>query len=218
MARKSKRRFHYEGWVERGRGNFEDQKGWYCYLDSLRCIEHSKSGRRCSRRTVIGTNICWQHLLYQHNLKIKKMRHGLGLFAYKKDTDKVLRQGRRREVLFRPGDKLIGYGGHVLTKQNLDLRYGDNVAPYVIKENNDSFIDAACNRSVASIANHGTNKQANTKFTGRQLRLEATKNIKEGDEIIVNYHFNTRFNQADDQGRIPSTNNGKRFKMRHRTV
>ncbi|CAM9981922.1 unnamed protein product, partial [Heterosigma akashiwo] len=161
---------------------------WKCRLKSKRCVETKKSGGRCNRYTVIGTDVCWQHLLYEHNLKIKKMRHGLGLFAWKKDTKEVLRQGRRRQVLFRKGEILMGYGGEERTEERMQFLYGDNAAPYALEESDDLTIDAACNRTVGALANHGNNKQANTRFTKTPpTRIKATKNIKEGDEIIINY-------------------------------
>lgn len=214
----SKKKFYYKGWKEerKGSGNFVVTKDWNCRLKSHRCIEYTKSGGQCNRRTVIGTNICWQHLMADNNLKIKESRYGLGLFAWKKDTKEVLRQGRHREILFKPGQLIMNYGGTERSQRDMDQKYGDNVKPYAIREKNDLYLDAACDRTIAALANHGTNRQANARFTNGTIRIRARKNIKEGDEIIVNYNFSTRFDK-DNQGRTSSTQEGTRYKMRHYT-
>lgn len=156
-----------------------------CNLASERCVGHNKNGAQCKRATLIGSNYCWTHLRSQFHLRIKDSTipgAGKGLFA----DDPTQPAGA---VVFRKDDTLIGYRGEVISKQELDERYGgDYTAPYALQVNRNTCIDAACVRGVASTADASPNN-TNSRFSVHHntASLKATKNIRNGEEIFVSY-------------------------------
>ena len=81
----------------------------------------------------------------------------------------------------------MDYNGDVLTVSQLDKRFGYHTAPYTVRINKGLVEDASCRRSAGSLANH--NSKANAKLYAYQGRvyLRAIKNIKNGQEITVDY-------------------------------
>ena len=59
----------------------DDEVNFSCRLKSLPCEATNAKGHRCGKRSVIGTPLCWIHLLYQKHLRIKPAKYGQGLFA-----------------------------------------------------------------------------------------------------------------------------------------
>ena len=54
--------------------------------DCIRCSGHTKSKKRCSRRTCVTPGLCWQHTAMEEGLRVKKSSipgAGMGLFAAK---------------------------------------------------------------------------------------------------------------------------------------
>ena len=97
-----------------------DDACYQCRVKRFRC-EHKVAGTniQCKRQQYIGFSLCFQHLARDSHLKIASAtnpEHGKGLFATNLTKD--------QEVVFRKGDRIIEYNGDVLTKAELDNRYG----------------------------------------------------------------------------------------------
>ena len=170
-------------------------KTFGCQLYKLQC-EHisNKSGHRCRRFQIIGAGFCWQHLETDRHLKIKKstLPHGgLGLFAYNGTNNDAIVFSAPKKTKYgqRPGDFIIEYTGETLPRQEIDRRYGNYTAPYGADINKQFVTDAACLRSSGSIANHMSHSKANARLISNRtsIRLEATKNIRNGSEIFIDY-------------------------------
>jgi len=174
--------------------NHDEETKFECNLESHRCSGKTKNGSQCKRKCVIGFEYCYSHLLSVKNLRIKPAEFGKGLFAQK-------RKAEENEILFRKGDKIIEYKGETIDQNELDERYGDNTAPYGMRINKDTMIDAACKRGIGSLANHSARKANATyieirtqgKITG--VKIVANKNIRNNTEILVNYGRDYRFNE-----------------------
>ena len=162
---------------------------------------------------MIGTMICWQHLRQRHNLFIansnitqtvgrKEVPIGKGLFT-------VYDEQNPNAIIFREGEVILYYYGFPLTDQEYDQKYSAFTAPYVVgsKTRPDApLADAALFRSVAALANHRPAATCNANFeavyptanhTGDfRYAIVASKNIKGGKEIYVNYGQTYRMNRA----------------------
>jgi hypothetical protein len=160
------------------------------YLESRQCIATSHTGRRCTKRCIIGIPYCWIHLQYQHNLKIKKStipNGGLGLFAFNKQYAKD-----DNKVIFKPNQKIVQYIGEIVNSDTLQERYGDYTAPYAIQVKKNTYIDGALVRGVANLANHRPRASTQNARLGNpnqkgELYVVATKPIYHNQEIFVNY-------------------------------
>ena len=75
--------FKFEQWKENPNTEFD------CFLSSERCQHKNKSGRQCTRKTVMGVQRCWQHLKLHWKLRIKDTgtTMGLGVFAVGKTNN-----------------------------------------------------------------------------------------------------------------------------------
>ena len=174
-------------------------------LKSKQCEKHTKSGARCKKKVIIGAPICWQHLKSQMFLEVNNSTingAGKGLFARKPSAPD-------NEIIFKKGDFIANYSGQIITQEELLRRYGDYTAPYGMELSKKSRLieDAALARGVGSLINHKP-RGANVKFIrGRnnRVRLHATKNIKNNDELFTNYGREYRFNEPTRS----STNNSK---------
>ena len=151
-----------------------------CDLKSEQCLDTKKTGARCKCRAIIGYQYCHSHLMYKHKLKVKDSTipgSGKGLFACDPMTE-------RNEIIFRPKDRIVIYGGEPLDQKELSKRYGEHTAPYALKTGRDRFLDGACRRGVGSLANTRRNRN-NAAFSSKYLK--ATKNIRNGQEIFASY-------------------------------
>lgn len=158
-----------------------------CALEPHQCMGTSKNGMQCRRRSVIGLPFCWTHLLSEKNLRIKASNipdAGSGLFALK-------RNATFGEILFRTGDTIIKYEGEVIDQPELERRYGVYTAPYGVALHRHMFEDGACVRGVGNLANHATGALANARLVldprRNRVSLKAMKNIRNDQEILVNY-------------------------------
>ena len=149
--------------------------------------ESVKEGHRCGRNVIIGYTYCFQHLMMKKKLRIKQSTLGdfQGLFCQDKlkPTD--------NNILFRAGDVITQYIGERLNRDELDQRYSDKTGPYaaLLNDKGDT-IDAALMRGVGSLSNHGNtakNRNAMLEIRGQNVYLKATKNIRNGSEILCNY-------------------------------
>jgi hypothetical protein len=177
-----------------------DKTQFKCNIQSEQCVAHSKSGAQCKRNVAIGTPYCYQHLETEKHLKIKQStvpNAGKGLFA--SDATKPA-----RAVVFKKGSLIVAYGGEYLNEKQLTKRYGEYTAPYAAQLKKNVVQDCACIRDVGALANHSGNKAAvNAKLYGaytskpQQIRLAATRDIKNGDEILLDYGNEYRFDEAE---------------------
>ena len=176
----------------------------YVYVKHGRVQYKRPIGHQCGRRTVIGTMICWQHLLYRHNLFIgdSLLTHnvdgvqksiGKGLFtAYVPDEP--------NDIIYKKGDKILFYYGEKLSEREYQQRYGAFTAPYAIGSHirpDAPVVDAALFRTISALANHKPPSQCNAVFeaayptnerTGRfNYAIVAKKDIRSGQEIYVDY-------------------------------
>jgi hypothetical protein len=164
-----------------------------CQLLKLQCTHiNPTTNQRCKRFQIIGCGLCWAHLQSDRHLKVKSStipNAGRGLFAYNK-TD-------NRDIVFRKGDFIINYDGEKLNELQLNTRYGNSTAPYSIKVKNNYFEDGACRRSPGSLINHQPNARVNSRYSTnyRLIKIFATKNIRNGDEIFINYQDKYLFNE-----------------------
>ena len=171
-----------------------------CRLQSVRCESDSNNGTRCKNRSVIGTPLCWRHLLKNNKVRIMDSEYGKGLFAL--DNTKG-----PNDIIFRSGQTIVQYEGEMLRVNELEERYGRFTAPYAVKVNNNSIIDSACIRGVGSLINHAPENRKNCRFSYPRnggLQIKATKNIRNGRELFINYNAGNprgearyRFNEPD---------------------
>jgi len=163
-------------------------------LQSERCVGRCKNGAQCSRTTVIGTDLCWSHLLQIKHLRIKTStipNAGKGLFA----TDQELGPD---DIVFKKGATICSYEGELINADELRRRYGHHTAPYALQLRRDAFIDSATERGYASLANRGAAAgQNNARFVvyRQSVLMKATKNIRNGQEILVSYGSAYRFDE-----------------------
>ena len=144
-----------------------------------------KNNVQCKRKVVIGYTFCFQHLLQKKKLRIKQSTLGnfQGLFA--QDSLRILND----DILFRRNDVITQYIGERIDNNVLVERYGIYTAPYAVKVNDNSVIDSALVRGVGSLANSGNRNTNNAKLEkyGNRIRIVATKNIRNGTEILLSY-------------------------------
>jgi hypothetical protein len=164
-------------------------------LVSQRCNFIKTHGSQCKRRCVIGLPCCHSHLPIKYHIQVKPSHipgANKGLFAYDKTkgaNDIVFKGRRDTHYTSVPGQKICPYFGEVLTNAELDQRYGNLTAPYGIQVAQDRYEDAALKRGVGSLINHKPSNQANCEFfkTNNLIELRAKKNIRNGQELYVNY-------------------------------
>src|SRR3990172_4537007 len=112
-------------------------------LECAKCIGTTRAGEPCKRRTCQYLPTCFQHSKSIFGVIVKEStipNAGKGLFAAKE---------------FEPNDLIVDYGGEVLTKREIDKRYGSNendVAPYVYDATKNKFVDSCCKRSLGAYA------------------------------------------------------------------
>ena len=156
-----------------------------CTLTCTQCTARTATGSRCRRRVCIGTKNCFTHRRRDEGLMVKRSniaKAGKGLFATK---------------TFRKNDKIGSYRGEVISRAQLNNRYGqgeDANAPYALSaRNSQRLLDAGCERGLLSIANSGrTRAQCNARYSeqmkqDRTINVFATKRINAGDEILIWY-------------------------------
>ena len=173
-------------------------------LRGQRCIGHCRNGRRCSRRSVIGCPYCFQHLKSDRHLRIKPStihNAGKGLFA--EDSTQA-----PNAIIFRRNDNIIEYTGQNIDIDELNRRYHHHTAPYALQvrgDNDPLYVDAATIRGVGSLSNHRAGNHQNARFVvnyqNNTARLRAIKNIRNGDEVFVNYGHQYRIHEAGVQYR-----------------
>ena len=157
-------------------------------LQSIQCEAVKSNAQRCKNHTVIGQTYCHAHRKKMLHLQIKKSTipgAGQGLFA----------AGDEGKIIFKTGDRICMYNGQLLNDLELLRRYREETAPYAIelhkKDGEVQYEDAATRRGIGSLANHSRNKsKINARLSisrNNRAQLIATKNIRSGAEILVDY-------------------------------
>ena len=158
-------------------------------LHCHRCIGIARNGSRCRRKVCIGLPFCFQHLESTLHLKIKPStipNSGKGLYAINKRM-------RPNAVIFYADAEICRYYGEIVNSNTLNRRYTrEYTAPYgvTINSSSDRYEDGALDRGVGSIANHKPhNDGANAQLRVRDnvIILQASKPIRNGEEIFVDY-------------------------------
>jgi hypothetical protein len=143
---------------------------------------------------IIGRDLCFQHLISDKHLKIKPSGipdSGKGLFAV--NTKKP-----ENAIIFHKNDKIIPYTGENIPKSEIIKRYSDKTAPYGLELSQKNNIDCACMRTAGALANTSNKKsELNAFFSGNSHHalLKASKNIKNNQEILVDYGPTYKLNE-----------------------
>lgn len=174
------------------------EQEFHCNLQCMRCEGLKRDGSQCTRTTCKHLPMCYQHI-GELGLRVGTSNipnAGLGLFATRN---------------FGINELIAPYFGELLTYQQLERRYGygdDGVAVYaanksknVRNQHKSLVIDAACRRSLASYINskvtgvrggrrgHPTNCRF-VNSTPTTINVRATRNIRAGEEFILDYKAN----------------------------
>jgi hypothetical protein len=173
MPRKSKTGLVYTA-SERGKELFS------CDIECMQCAGHNVDGRRCSRRSCIGTPFCWTHAQQLVGVQVKTFPGmGKGLMVVRKGRGKQQDTKDARPVVFKKGEFIMPYVGEVLSDEEYEARYvrqsEDSLAEYVIEDGAGRHVDAACRRRLPGIANTVVSKKekAEPKFAavdGRPIK------------------------------------------------
>jgi len=162
------------------------------------CQGISKNGQRCSRKSCIGFEYCYTHLLSVKHLRIKESNipnAGKGLFALNKNEPE-------NAIIFKKNEKIVNYNGEMINNRERMNRYQGFNAPYAVELSNNNIVDSATKRGVASTSNHTNRSRSNAKLSvdnrNKVVSIKATKNILNGEEILINYGnsytFDNNFN------------------------
>lgn len=160
-----------------------------------RCIAVTKSGTRCKLRTCKTGPYCWIHTESLSHLRVLPSHvpnAGLGLYAMK-------RKAHNNEIVFKKDDKITDYKGRILTNaQYLPLTNAQTT--YVIQTSNNKYINAnRTNDPVGRYVNDcrgphpvvNWRNNCNSRFAcangANQCSIRATKNIRQGNEILADY-------------------------------
>ena len=174
-----------------------------CVLNCSQCTGTTVAGTRCKRRVCLATPFCFSHISSALQLKVAPStipNAGKGVFAFNKTKG-------ANEIIFRRNDIICVYGGEFISRAELDERYGDYTAPYGIEVNHNLLQDGACTRSIGTLVNHKNRRADNnaefyvsTRNPGphpRQIKLRATKPIRNNQEIFVHYGNNYIMNEEN---------------------
>ena len=169
-------------------------RSYKCRLQCYQCAAKTGKGAQCTRKVCVGLPYCAQHMRSIMSLEIRPsdiQGAGLGVFA-------IRRAAKAPRLVFRGGDEITEYFGECLSTQELEDRYGEDdhgLGVYAHEAGSGYDIDSACIRSVASMINshpHDWNCKAvaaNRYQTNgcTRLTIVASKDIMDGDELLLNY-------------------------------
>ena len=181
-----------------------DDISWDGKMRTERCHFTTNSGQRCKRHIIIGLDCCFQHREKKYHVKVQPStipNAGSGLFATDQTNDNA--------VVFHKGDKIVPYKGELVNGETIEERYGDKTAPYGLHLNRDRFTDGALSRGLGTLINHknrGDNVRFSVQRDNKEVNLVAEKNIKNKQELFVDYGSDYRFRENGVQY---STNRAK---------
>jgi len=167
-------------------------------------------GEQCRRRCCAPWSCCVVHLRQRYHLRVAPSEiHGKGVFAT------TASKYDEEEVIFEAGDEICRYDGEPVTEEELDARYGDDTTtPYGLRiGDSENFEDGALQRGTGSIINGTTRKKdANCEYVpvddDTAVRVVATRDIVDGEELLVYYGKKFRF---DEPGVRFTTNHRKHY-------
>lgn len=166
----------------------DNETQFQCDLQSQRCTANTNNAR-CRNKTVIGLGLCWQHLLRERHLRVLDTQYGKGLFAMRRGFP-------QDEIIFRPGEFITEYNGEDIDREELDARYGQYTSPYGnSKRQQNQYEDGACQRGIGTLVNHGNANLSNAEFRyfrDGSIKIIASKIIRNGRQILVNYNAGNR--------------------------
>ena len=157
--------------------------------DCVQCSADTQSGDRCSRRTCLYFDMCWQHTRVHKHLYLSESgipRSGLGLYT---------------SIARRDKQKIADYTGQVKSTTAWNAGGEGN---YGIKLNRNEVLDARSTQTaLGRYANDcrkknkkkrhcsGLNAKIAVNSRTKTASLRATKNIRAHSEIFVGYgaHF-----------------------------
>ena len=151
-------------------------------MGTQRCIAQTKAGGQCKQPTRHGAH-CWVHLMQKFGVRIKTSTipgAGKGLHAARD---------------FKKGDVVARYTGDLLPVKAPDG--SENRGQYMVllsEVGTGAVIDAARTNSAEGrmlCSAAGSGRRNNCRFSADQrsktMKLRATRNIKKGEELLVNY-------------------------------
>lgn len=155
-----------------------------------RCAFIKKNHQRCKNRVCIGLPYCHVHRIAAKHVDVEEsnIAHaGLGLFADNGTNNNA--------IVFKPNQKICDYDGEIMPLQQLHNRYGEYTAPYGFQINNTTAEDGALRRGLGNMPNHSIHANAQLKVSQRKGVIVASKNIKNGKEILVDYGVDYQMNE-----------------------
>lgn len=168
------------------------ERNWDAPLKTEQCSFLKADGRRCKRKVTMGIPLCFQHRL-KKKVRVQTSRipdSGLGLFAH---------ENNGQNIVFHRNDKIVPYSGELVGNETILARYGSKTAPYGLKLSRLNNLDGATRRGLGTLANHQQTRKSNARFSvarnQEEAFLVATKNIRDGDEINVNYGSSYRIHE-----------------------
>lgn len=115
-------------------------------------------------------------------------------------------QGRGAFALrrIRPGTRIIEYTGERISNDEADRRYDDDRMPrhhtFLFTVDDDTVIDAARDGNEARYINHSCAPNCIAVTVGKQIFIEALKNIQPGVELSYDYAYErSRHTTAKDE-------------------
>lgn len=170
-----------------------DDRNWNAPLHTQQCeFIRPADHHRCRNRVVIGAPLCWIHRKKEQHVEVRESNipgAGKGVFATNGTNNHA--------IVFRTGTALFPYKGQHIDDEEIQRRYAEATAPYGIKlmvAGRELYEDGALERGIGSLPNHANQNHANIKFYTAYPRSEeplikekAVKNIRNGDELLVNY-------------------------------
>lgn len=170
---------------------YDDDQGtvrYQCDVQCQQCEAATKSGTRCKNKTCFSLPYCSLHVQTEYGIVIKDSTipgAGKGIFALKQ---------------FKKNDIICPIWGMEKSAKQLDKEYGEGTAPYAIGLTKTKVIDGACHRYIGQLANtqlradgQSSLAKSNAVYVAShrsrpyKLFIQASKKIKEGDEIFVYY-------------------------------
>ena len=196
--RAAKKKPRFEFYQQLPEGGKRDQ--FACTLKCERCSGADAKGGRCKRTVCIGVPLCWQHVVKYYHVKVKPstLRNaGRGVFA---QLPGPARNQDPNAIVFQRGQNILPYRGDVITEAERGRRYAQATAVYAVTNEDGDYIDGACRRGIGTLINHNDDAASvNVELVvepDNTITIAATKDIKNGEELFLNYGRTYVLNQA----------------------
>lgn len=173
-------------------------KGLFAYLPSKK-----KQSNRKTQRNRIPSPVERIPIPVDNNVTRRRSNR---LEAKRIITEQIQLENQE-DIVFNENDEICEYTGEMINNAELTKRYGRYTAPYAMQvasiqeEEGGLFEDGAIRRGIGTIINH-SKKDKNADFViqvinGRNtyIKLVATKAIRNGQEIYVDYTKGNDINQ-----------------------